>query len=311
MHRMNRPITAEILILADQEPTAERWAAMLKGPENRIWLAVEDLPDPDRLDLILTDRNGPAEPQAEAFSQWHFGQAGPHTASPGVIRIGAQGPGDVRLPADVTERELRLACRLLAEVVRLRRKEHARTETHRRLAEEALTDPLTGLPNRRAWDRALRERLATTADSPGRLCLAILDLDHFKRINDTYGHAAGDDVLRRAGKVIGAGLRESDFVARLGGDEFGLLLSVPDEATAEAVVDRVRSSLPSGLARNGTHAVTASAGFQLTPSRAPTAPLPSPDALFIAADAALREAKHQGRDRVMRWEWGGENRNLM
>ncbi|MFC1596789.1 GGDEF domain-containing protein [Planctomycetota bacterium] len=216
-----------------------------------------------------------------------------------MVRIGVEGPADVRLPADVSERELRLACRLLAEVVRLRRENHARTETHRRLAEEALTDPLTGLPNRRAWDGAIRRWIDTAAGSTRQICLAIIDLDHFKRVNDTHGHATGDDVLRAAGQVISDGLRQADFVARLGGDEFGLLLLVRDEATARAVLERVRGRLPSELAQRGRPPVTASAGFRLTPPGSPAAPLPSPESLFIAADAALRQAKHDGRDRTV------------
>lgn len=296
---MSDPFTAQILIFALHEATARRWARMLDAPESRIWLAAEDVPDPARLDLILTDRPVANSPATGSSQPGQAGEGETGAASPGVIRVGSQGPADVCLPADVTQRELRLACRLLAEVVRLRRESTARTETHRRLAEEAMTDPLTGLPNRRAWDRAVQRWLDGSGGSSGRLCLAIIDLDHFKRINDTHGHAAGDEVLRAAGKVISGSLRESDFVARLGGDEFGLLLSVADEATARAVVDRVRSALCSGLAGLGTHAVNASAGFHVPQCDSRGTALPSPESLFIAADAALREAKSQGRDRTV------------
>ena len=136
-------------------------------------------------------------------------------------------------------------------------------------------------------------------NASGRLCLAVIDLDHFKRVNDVHGHAVGDEVLRQAGQVISGGLREDDFVARLGGDEFGLLFSVPDEPTARAVVDRVRRGLPSGLARAGAEVVTGSAGFELTTAGATSPALPSPDRLFQAADTALREAKRQGRNRTV------------
>ncbi|MFH1268593.1 MAG: GGDEF domain-containing protein, partial [Planctomycetota bacterium] len=296
--RMNRPPMAQILILTDDETTSQRWATMLCDQESRIWLSAEDVPDSARLDLILIGpdvsgqcRTGAPHPAPVSGEEATLG-------GPGVVRIAAEGPADVHLPADVTERELRLACRLLAEVVRLRRKDLARTETHRRLAEEALTDPLTGVANRRAWDRALRERTAAAADSFGRLCLAVLDLDHFKHVNDTHGHAAGDAVLQAAGRAISGGLRENDFVARLGGDEFGLLLGVTDEVTARAVVERVRRELPVGLARDGAVVITASAGFCVTPAGDPPSPLPSPDALFVAADAALHQAKREGRDRT-------------
>ncbi|HUT90671.1 MAG TPA: GGDEF domain-containing protein [Thermoguttaceae bacterium] len=296
---MSFPPAAEILILADDEATARRRAAALRGTGTRVWLAAEDVPDLARLELVVADREAPLDLLARNAeeSAGQLDEAG--ATRPGVIRVGGEGPADLRLPADATDRELRLACRLLAEIVRLRRKDHAAAQTQRRLAAEALTDPLTGLPNRRAWERALEERVHSAGGATGRLCLAVLDLDHFKRVNDAHGHAAGDEVLRAAGKVISGGLRQTDFVARLGGDEFGLLLTVRDDAMARAVVDRVRRSLPPGLARHGTHQVTASAGYHVTPSRETAPPLPSPDAFFIAADTALGEAKRQGRDRTV------------
>jgi diguanylate cyclase (GGDEF)-like protein len=296
---MSLPPAAEILILAEPQTTARRWAAALEGPGTRVWLSAEDVPDPARLELILAERDAPLPAAVGEVRPCPPKTGEPAATTPGLIRVGGQRPADLRLPADVTDRELRLACQLLAEVVRLRRRDHALARTQRRLAEEALTDQLTGLPNRSAWDDALAERLPTARGATGRLCLAVLDLDHFKRINDAHGHAAGDDVLRAAGKVISGGLRETDFVARLGGDEFGLLLPVSDEATARAVVERVRGSVPAGLARLGTHAITASAGFEVTPSAEASTPLPCPDALFIAADKALAQAKRQGRDRTV------------
>jgi len=214
---------------------------------------------------------------------------------PGVVRVGTDGPGDVRLPADCTDRELCLACRLLAQIVRLRRRAIQSAEIHRELSAQAMTDPLTGLPNRRAWDAALPERLAL-AGRRSQLCLAILDLDHFKQINDSHGHAIGDEVLRATGVAINDNLRQDDFVARLGGDEFGLLLWVPDEEVAAAVVERVRAALPEGFSRTVLPNVTASAGYQLTGTCGASAPLPSSDAFYMAADAALREAKRRGRN---------------
>jgi len=294
---MSDPPPADILILAGEEAIARRWAEILTGPETRVWLALHELPRRDQLDLIVTDRSLTDRPETGAPSQEPFGEA--DGGGPGVIRIGGGGPADVHLPADATERELQLACRLLSQIVRLRRQGRKHARTHRQLARQALTDPLTGLPNRRAWDQALGQRLAAAGDLPGRLCVAIFDLDHFKQVNDSHGHAVGDEVLRAAGRVISGSLRVDDFVARLGGDEFGLLLSLPNRATAAALVERVRSGLPAGLARSATHVVTASAGFCLAPSGKGPAPLPSPDSLFVAADTALRKAKRQGRDRTV------------
>jgi len=305
---MNESPAATILILAGDESTARRWARMLEDPQTRIAFAPEDLPKKGRPDLILTDGSLTTHTkEADALNERPPtpGLENEFFEPAGVVRIGSPGEADVLLPADVAPRELRLACRLLAEIVRLRRKAHRSVEIRQRLSEEALTDPLTRMPNRRAWDQALRGRLAAAADAaawsgPQRfLCLAILDLDHFKRVNDAHGHGVGDEVLRAAGAGIVSGLRENDFACRLGGDEFGLLLLVPHESAAESVVDRVRAVVPSRLADSGTHIVTASAGYHVVSAGSQTAPLPSPDSLFAAADAALRQAKQQGRDRTV------------
>ena len=200
---------------------------------------------------------------------------------PAVVRIGVDGQADVRLPVDCSERELNLACRLLVQIVRLRRRERLAAQIHQELSAQAMTDPLTGLANRRAWEAALKERVAMAATGENQLCLAILDLDHFKRINDDHGHAIGDEVLRATGQAVYDNLRQDDFVARLGGDEFGLLLWAPDEEVAAAVVERVRTALPPRFSRTVLPALTASAGYRLTGAL----PCPSPEALYAAADA--------------------------
>jgi len=226
----------------------------------------------------------------------------PRELRPGVVRLGSSGNADVALPADATSRELALACRLLGEIVRLRRKLARGSQLHQQLAVAAMTDPLSGLPNRRAWDKTLVEHL-TDAAPKGPRCVAIVDLDHFKRVNDRHGHVVGDAVLRTAGQAIRDGLRQDDFVARLGGDEFGLLLAVPDSAAARSVLDRVRRSLPDRLGRAGLPEVTASAGYCLWPTEANSPALPSPEPVVTAADNALHQAKQQGRDRVVVGDW--------
>ncbi|MCX7425595.1 MAG: GGDEF domain-containing protein [Planctomycetia bacterium] len=281
---MNTPPTAAVLILAADEAAGQRWAEMLRGPGCQVWFRPEDVPADVEPEVILTDRDA-SDPRPAA------GLAGVDRRRVGIIRIGGLGEADVWLPDDATGRELRLACRLLAEVVRLRRKDLDAAKTHRRLAQGALTDPLTGLPNRRAWDEALaRRRRQPDAGT----CVAILDLDHFKRVNDTRGHAAGDEVLRATGVALRDGLRQGDFVARLGGDEFGLLLSVPDASTAAVVLDRVRAALPQHLVRQDAARVTASIGFYC-----PRAGDASSDNPVEIADAALRRAKQEGRDRTV------------
>ncbi|MEE8451035.1 MAG: GGDEF domain-containing protein, partial [Thermoguttaceae bacterium] len=234
------------MILSDRPAAVRRWAEMLEPFGPQIGEFAEEAPEAEATEVIVTDS---VRIQRDNL---------------GVVRIGGDGPADASLPEDVTGRELRLACRLVARIVRLRRDRRDGEQLRRQLSQEAATDPLTGLPNRRAWDRTLGRRLADAVGGSqrrGRLCVALLDLDHFKRINDARGHAVGDDVLRAVGRSLCDTLREEDFTARLGGDEFGLLLWVPDATVAAAVVQRVRGSLPSHLAEAETAVVTASVGY--------------------------------------------------
>ncbi|MGJ3626799.1 GGDEF domain-containing protein [Sphingomonas sp. MMS24-JH45] len=118
----------------------------------------------------------------------------------------------------------------------------ARKSLEEQLTEEALTDPLTRLPNRRAFMKALAVR--RDAAGPGATgCIALFDIDHFKRVNDTFGHAAGDKVLETFALTASRQLRGDDFVARLGGEEFAVLLPNADIRQAQAVCERVRRAV--------------------------------------------------------------------
>ncbi|MBG0567579.1 diguanylate cyclase [Actinoplanes sp. NEAU-A11] len=149
-----------------------------------------------------------------------------------------------------------------------------------RLEQMAFTDTLTGLPNRRAWQRRLAELM--TQDRP--LTVAIADLDHFKRYNDTYGHNAGDDLLHRSATAFAAELGPGDAIARWGGEEFVIALSgrTPDEAAA--LLERVRRAMPD--------AETCSIGYAVWHGGE------SSEQLLERADQALYTAKHGGRDAV-------------
>lgn len=168
--------------------------------------------------------------------------------------------------------------------------------THRkaheeRLARAALTDPLTGLVNRRALEEELAKRLALGAGG----CVALFDLDHFKRVNDTHGHAAGDEVLRRFAAIARSSIREQDIVARLGGEEFAVVLPEATIEQARLVCDRLRSAVADTRLRiaGATITVTVSGGV------GPYGPGQSVEAALHAADVALYSAKHAGRDRLM------------
>jgi diguanylate cyclase (GGDEF)-like protein len=156
----------------------------------------------------------------------------------------------------------------------------ARADAMDDLTDEAQTDGLTGLPNRRAWD----DHLARIASQGEQWAIAVLDLDQFKEFNDTYGHPAGDRLLKETAAAWRDQLRTGDFLARIGGEEFGLLLPDCDVETAADVVDRLR--------RNVTHRRTCSAGLTAHQSGE------SAETAIARADQALYEAKAKGRDRV-------------
>lgn len=159
------------------------------------------------------------------------------------------------------------------------------------LTRQAYHDALTGLPNRtQLMERAGQEVEVATA-SGGRIALLLLDLDGFKRVNDTVGHHAGDVLLHAVGQRLQAVIREHDVVARLGGDEFAILLARdPDEATASAVAERIHARLCEPIDIEGLEVrVGASIGIALFGDHAADVP-----ALMRAADAAMYGAKRNG-----------------
>jgi diguanylate cyclase (GGDEF)-like protein len=160
------------------------------------------------------------------------------------------------------------------------------------MARQAVTDPLTGLPNRRALDTALAAQCAL-ASREGRPCAVLmLDLDRFKAINDTHGHAVGDAVLRAFGQRLQAQLRPSDLCARYGGEEFVVLLSGTPFEPAEDVGERLRAAVHDAPLAQGI-AATVSVGT------AAHRPGDDPAALLARADAGLYRAKRGGRNRVV------------
>jgi len=156
----------------------------------------------------------------------------------------------------------------------------------------AFTDDLTGLANRRRFDRQLEREVARTERYGHPFCLLLVDIDHFKEVNDAHGHEAGDEALRRVANAIQSGTRGIDTGARIGGDEFAVILPETDLARGLEVAERLRASIKS-LAIEGTGRITASLGVAELPACAAGG-----DDLRVAADAALYEAKRGGRDGV-------------
>ncbi len=172
-----------------------------------------------------------------------------------------------------------------------------------RLKHIGLTDPLTGVHNRRFFDQRLREETGRALRQGHALSCLLLDVDHFKRVNDTYGHQVGDQVLREVAGRIKLQLRLSDAMARYGGEEFAVLLSETGETLALAVAERIRRSIsqqPFRLAEAKSLPVTLSIGIATFHDGRPGQDIGViTEGLVAGADRALYQAKESGRNRVV------------
>jgi len=162
-----------------------------------------------------------------------------------------------------------------------------------RLREMAETDALTGLANRRRCVERIEHELARAKRTSRPLCLMICDVDHFKAVNDTHGHNAGDEVLRAVAKELEARVRTVDLVGRWGGEEFVVVLPEAPLAGGRLVAERLRRAVESLTFAGPLEGVTISAGVVECD---PALPL---DALVQRADECLYEAKAKGRNRVV------------
>jgi diguanylate cyclase (GGDEF)-like protein/PAS domain S-box-containing protein len=193
---------------------------------------------------------------------------------------------------DPFEGAVRQRAEVLGEVVKLGLSNLRLRDT---LREQALRDPLTGLPNRRLFDETLRRELAACLRAGQPLTLAVVDVDHFKRINDRHGHEAGDRVLRAVAQVLLQGIRASDMAGRYGGDEFMCLLPGIHAADAAARFQQALARLAQAHDATGLpdETITFSVGLASAPDAGQ-----DPASLAAAADAALYTAKARGRNGV-------------
>ena len=210
-----------------------------------------------------------------------------------VLRALDLGVNDYLLrPVDEQE----LTARLRTQIRRKRYNQELRSSVAQTI-ELAITDGLTGLHNRRYLDSHLQTLLERAASRQRPLSLLISDIDRFKRINDTHGHAAGDDVLREFARRLRKNVRGIDLACRYGGEEFVVVMPDTEQAVAERVAERIRQEiemLPFGPEGAAALDVTVSIGVASISPAADTL-----EALLKRADGALYEAKKSGRNRVV------------
>jgi two-component system cell cycle response regulator len=189
--------------------------------------------------------------------------------------------------------ELRARVNVGLRVVELHRQVQAK---NRQLEEMALTDPLTGLSNRRAIDIWVTRQLSAAARHDFPIWVGICDLDHFKKVNDTYGHEAGDTVLKAFAQILKTNTRQSNICGRHGGEEFLEIITHVERDNSIIAFERIRKQLEQQkfTVNNQTFSVTTSIGIAGFRGTKP----PAFADLLAQADEALYKAKHKGRNRI-------------
>jgi diguanylate cyclase (GGDEF)-like protein len=211
----------------------------------------------------------------------------------GVLCIGDSQPRDFDDDEDRSLRDLAVMVEQELQVARMSQTQLALARTNEELQMKANVDVLTRLWNRRAiLEIAQTERMVATGST--RMAALLIDLDDFKSINDRFGHAAGDEVLRASAQRLRASVRAEDAVGRLGGDEFLVLVADAQAEDMAAMAERIRALQSKPLIRFGPHliALTCSVGYAVGPASGPI------DGLLRLADEALYRAKAKGRNRV-------------
>jgi diguanylate cyclase (GGDEF)-like protein/PAS domain S-box-containing protein len=277
------PVAINAVVSADASgrithfnPAAERtfgYPASEVAGKNVLILLTEDCREPYRLQV------------EQLFSSEDAENAGRTIELVGLRKDGAQFPLELCLVTWKATTDSLYTC-IVRDITSRKRLEGERDELLGRVEAMARTDELTGLANRRAWDEELRRELERATRLGYSLHVVMLDLDRFKAYNDSFGHQAGDALLREVGAEWRIVSRVTDFVARYGGDEFALLLPDCSDEAAIAVVERLRAALPPD--------VTCCAGLARWDGRM------TADEIVGRADAAMYEAKQSGRDQVVR-----------
>jgi two-component system, cell cycle response regulator len=176
-------------------------------------------------------------------------------------------------------------------------------EANVRLEALAVTDGLTGLLNRRAFDKLLVSEVQRSLRYKVPIVVLLLDIDHFKHVNDNYGHPMGDQVLRNVSRVISAGVRATDFVARFGGEEIAVILTQTPLEGALDVAERLRAQIEATPHEHQGKSLFKTASFGLSAYDGSGEAI-QPEGLLERADQALYAAKRGGRNRVVTWHPG-------
>jgi diguanylate cyclase (GGDEF)-like protein len=270
-----------------------------------------DAPDLVLLDMILPDMDGlevlrliKARPDDQFIPVIILSVKSDLDSKVTGLRIGA----DDFLAKPFAEAEILARC---AAMLRIKSLQDQLRSTQRKLEEQSITDGLTGLKNRRLFDERLDEEFRRAQRYADPVSLIMVDLDHFKQVNDRFGHQMGDLVLREAAACIRASIRDPDICARYGGEEFAVILPKTHLSGALAVAERIWRELglkvyhqeitEGGRAKPVDVRVTASIGLAFFPSKDIT----SAALLVKFADEALYQAKHSGRNTICLYQAQG------
>jgi two-component system, cell cycle response regulator len=304
---------ASKILVVDDSPTQLEWLVhVLENEGYAIATAADgkeairkvkgDPPDLVLLDMILPDMDGlevlrivKALPEDQFIPVIMLSVKADVDTKVAGLRIGA----DDFLAKPFAEAEILARC---AAMLRIKNLQERLREAQRKLEEQSITDALTGLKNRRFFDERLHEEYRRAQRYGDYLSLIMIDLDHFKAVNDRYGHPAGDSVLREAAALLRSSIRDPDICARYGGEEFAVILPKTHMSGALTVAERVWRALGAkeyalvggASGAPATIHVTASLGVAFYPSKE----ISSGELLLRFADQALYEAKKAGRNTI-------------
>lgn len=289
------PDPYHILIVDDDPDVAQFYAMVLEAAG----MATRVASEPDRVPGILEDFDADL-----VLMDLYM----PHCSGHELARVLRQIPGYLGLPIIYvsSETDARRQFRALEvgadgfltkpiEPERLVTEVQLRAERMRTLRSLMIRDSLTGLFNHNTILQLLKVAMASCQRTERRLCLAMIDVDHFKSVNDTHGHPIGDQVLMALGRTLRLRLRESDIVGRYGGEEFAVIMTGLEADQAKCIMDALRESFAAVtfLADGTEFHCTFSGGLAAFPEYG------NPSALIEAADAALYRAKRAGRNRIL------------